>query len=124
MKIAVFGSRDFPNYLVFEQLMDNIVKSNDVIVTGYDPETHSPRGVDKWAYEYASMRDIETKTYPADWSKGKGAGFARNKLIAKHGEIGVAFWDGESNGTLDTMQRMVRQKKSVSVIVIRDWLEE
>jgi hypothetical protein len=39
--------------------------------------------------------------FKPDWNKyGKSAGFVRNKLIIENADIVFAFWDGESKGTL------------------------
>lgn len=45
---------------------------------------------------------------PADWSKGRGAGYARNAEMVSEirglGGLVMACWDGESRGTKHTIE--------------------
>lgn len=77
------------------------------IVVGYNPKTGSPRGADKLAYLVARVLRLDVETHPADWEQhGNRAGFVRNKEMVDAGaDLCLAFWDGQSSGTRDTMDR-------------------
>jgi hypothetical protein len=73
-------------------------------------------GPDRIAEEVAKGRGIKTTIFPAEWDKlGKQAGFLRNAIIIKEASFVVAFWDGKSRGTLDTIKKAVSAGKQVHV---------
>jgi hypothetical protein len=118
MHIGIVGSREFPSRKVFREVLDREVKSDDIIVTGYNCTCERPKGPDEWAYEYARLRDMpEPLLFPAQWKKyGRGAGFMRNTDIVNHSNRVIAFWDRKSKGTIDTVKKAIKAKKPVLVI--------
>ncbi|MFB6375574.1 MAG: SLOG family protein [Bradymonadaceae bacterium] len=73
-------------------------------------------GVDQLAQRYARERDIELDVFEADWENyGKAAGPRRNSEMVGRGEALVALWDGESNGTQDTINKALREHLTVLV---------
>jgi hypothetical protein len=72
-----------------------------IICTGceYDREARRAYDVDAWAANTAEDLGLRAKLFPAKWLHyGKGAGFARNRLIVEHSSLVIAFWDGRSRG--------------------------
>lgn len=58
------------------------------------------RGADTLAIEYAKLRNIPCREFPAQWDRyGKRAGMIRNREMLAHADALVAFWDGRSRGT-------------------------
>jgi len=54
----------------------------------------------------ARAQGIVTLVIPANWEKyGLRAGFLRNTEIVAEADEVVAFWDGESKGTQDTIKK-------------------
>ena len=98
MRVAVIGSRDYQHLDVVKMYVNDLAEGVIVVSGG-------ARGVDTAAHEAAKARGLTSKIYLADWSKGKGAGFARNSEIVKNSDLVVAFWDGTSKGTLDTVMK-------------------
>lgn len=97
MRIIIAGSRSFDNYEKLESTMDDLVKdlSEVTILSG------CARGADQLGIEWAIKRGYNVERYPADWQKhGKSAGILRNVEMADNANALVAFWDGESRGTL------------------------
>ena len=64
------------------------------------------RGADTLAERYAKEANYKLEVFKADWTKhGKQAGFIRNGYIITAADAVVAFWDGTSRGTLDTINK-------------------
>lgn len=77
------------------------------------------RGVDTAAEAAArARRDLpEPKVFPADWDRlGKGAGAIRNEQIVDYAQTIVAFWDGVSPGTKNTIDLAAMRGKPFQVI--------
>lgn len=112
MKVAIVGSRDWVDLSRVVTQVGTIAWEDpaSVIVSGGAP------GVDKTAEETAEELGLETLIFPADWDKyGKGAGFVRNKLIVEAADVVIAFWNGESKGTKNTIDEALRQKKDMLI---------
>ena len=96
MKIIIAGSREFTDYeLLKEKLNEIIGDKNDIeIVSGM------ARGADLLGVKYADELGYEIKKFPAEWDKyGKSSGYKRNEQMAKYSDSCVCFWDGKSKGT-------------------------
>lgn len=97
MKIAIVGSRDFDRL----DLVVDYIKAlpvDTIVVSG------GARGVDRMAAVAAHNAGLVVIEYRPDWEHdGPGAGFRRNSLIVEQADRVVAFWDGKSKGTLDTI---------------------
>ena len=74
-------------------------------------------GIDQIAEQWALENGIPTIIHIPDWNKyGKSAGIIRNKLIADDCDQCLAFWDGKSKGTKNTIDLCVKLKKVTNVI--------
>lgn len=97
MKLAIVGSRDYPN-------MDHVRDFVGQLSPGTTVVSGGAQGVDSIAVFCARARELSTVVIKADWAKeGRAAGFLRNKLIVDEAQGVVAFWDGESRGTRHTI---------------------
>ena len=93
MKIAIVGSRDFPDLEVVKEYVRGLPEGTVVISGG-------ARGVDSTAEAEARLCGLEVISFVPDWNKhGKKAGFLRNVDIVEACDKLVAFWDGKSKGT-------------------------
>lgn len=89
---------------------------------------------DEWGKTWASMRsDIEEEAHPAEWDDidhpeavvkegryGKydaTAGFRRNSDMVERADALIAFWDGESSGTEDSIEKA--REDGIPVQIIR-----
>ena len=100
-RIAIVGSRDFPSRDLILGYVGSLRPKKDgiVIISG------GARGVDTWAIEAAEIEDMSYEIFDADWEKhGKKAGFMRNLTLVQEADGVIAFWDGESKGTLHTIK--------------------
>ena len=110
MIAAVIGSRTFNDL----SLLTNVLDSFDIhkIVSG------GAKGADSLSELYAIKNDINTEIFKPDWKKyGRSAGFVRNKDIVLASDIVIAFWDGVSKGTQNSIS--IAQKHSIKVEIIR-----
>ena len=89
-------------------------------MVGYNPETDSPQGADRIAYQEADKLGFLLETHPAQWHLfGKVAGFNRNRHMGYLGaDLCIAFWDGSSVGTKQMMDVCKREDIPVEVIMM------
>lgn len=111
MKIAIVGSRDFPSIPKVYNYVAGL-PPDTVVVSG------GARGVDAWAAKFARNRGLpEPLIFEADWvNRGLGAGKERNHQIVEACDRLVAFWDGSSRGTADTIELARKAGKPVEII--------
>ncbi len=113
MNIGVVGSRKFTDYSYLSQILDLFVKQFKMtkIISG------GARGANRMAVEYAKEKNIFWKIhYPNKKHGFPAALFIRNKLIVDDSELLVAFWDGKSTGTFDSIKKA--EKKGIKVYKI------
>jgi hypothetical protein len=132
MRIAIVGSRGFcaqcdtqfqsasrsPEHrgktpCAYDHLRRFVISlpSNSVVVSG------GAKGADLEGQRVATDAKLLTEIILPDWEKhGRSAGFLRNGTIVEHSDQVVAFWDGKSKGTLDTMRRARQADKQVLLI--------
>ncbi|MFW6046326.1 MAG: DUF2493 domain-containing protein [Candidatus Woesearchaeota archaeon] len=116
MKLGIVGSRNFNNF----KLLENTILGNfsnleyiDVIVSG------GAKGADTLAEKFAEKYNIKTEIYKPDWkTHGKKAGFIRNREIVDNSDFVIAFWNGESKGTLSTINLVRKHKGEDKILII------
>ena len=108
--IAVVGSRDFPDL----ELVGEVLRQCDhsKLISG------GAKGVDRKAEEYARQYNVEIEVIEPDWDQhGKSSGPIRNQEIINKAEHIIAFWNGESSGTKDSIKKALKTDKPVDVYV-------
>ena len=109
-KIAIIGSRNYKRLDLVEKYVQNNMKYGDLLVSG------GAKGVDLASERAADKQNVETKIFLPDWEKnGKGAGLIRNTDIVKNSDKIVAFWDGKSRGTLDSIKKAKKMNKEYEI---------
>jgi len=115
--IGAVGSRGFNDKEILYSIMDELSDMFD-----YKVISGGARGADSLGEKYAVENKKETLIHLPDWEKhGKPAAFIRNKNIVDDSDIILAFWDGESRGTKNTIDIAYRQHKQ---IIIYDYKEK
>lgn len=114
MKVAIIGSRAYKNYASICAQMDELLIFFDNAFT--DVISGEARGVDKLGAQWARSRDISVIEKPADWKLGQGAGMARNTNIVQEADFIVAFWDGKSLGTRDSLNKCKKFGKRYKIV--------
>lgn len=117
MRVIVCGTRTFDDWELLRDTLDRLTaKLTEVLVVVGDA-----KGADKLAFEWAMLRKHTCRRHYADWDKhGKKAGMIRNaEMIEDAGPKAavIAFWDGKSKGTKDTIDRA--RKAGLKVRVVR-----
>lgn len=117
MKLAIVGCRTFNDYdLLCTYATYIAVKSPHSFVTII---SGGARGADSLAEQYAREYGYDTKIFKPEWDKyGKAAGFLRNGTIVANCDMVLAFWDGKSQGTADTIARAKKAKKPTFIIYV------
>lgn len=111
MKVVVTGSRGWTDYTAIRARLAELPAKSHIIVGG-------ARGADSLAEEAAIYLGHTVDVYRADWpTHGKRAGYIRNGLMLdQEPDLVLAFWDGESKGTLHTMRGARDRNIPVEVI--------
>ena len=117
MRLAIVGGRDFTNFSLLESILWDLLHirrgtiPKDTIISG------GARGADSLAKKYVKEEELEYVEYLPEWDKyGKSAGFIRNQLIVDNCDMVLAFWDGQSRGTADTIEKAKKTKKPTFII--------
>lgn len=107
--IAVVGSRSFDDYELLANKLRQCLPF--VLVSG------AASGADNLSEKFADEHNLRKIIFPAEWDKyGKRAGFIRNKMIVENADLVIAFWDGVSKGTKNTIN--LAKKNDVPVYVV------
>lgn len=121
MKLAVIGSREFQDKERLFNILDKIDNKHSIkmIVSG------GASGADSLAHEWAKENGKPTLIFYPNWHpKGpggqkmpydKGAGFKRNANIIDFADNVLAFWDGESKGTQNSIELAKKKEKPIHI---------
>ncbi len=118
MKLAIVGSRTFNEFPILLYYL------NTYFYNGYSQEfifdqiiSGGAKGADSLGERFANDYEIPVIVYSAEWEKyGKSAGFIRNQTIVDNCDMVLAFWDGESRGTADTIAKAKKAKKPTFIV--------
>jgi len=119
MKLAIVGGRDFNDSFTLVEYLHSIMCYQDqlfgdkvMVISG-----ECPNGADYLAKKAAKIAGLGYIGFPADWEKyGRSAGFIRNQTIVDNCDMVLAFWNGKSRGTADTIEKARRAKKPTFII--------
>jgi hypothetical protein len=112
-RVAIVGSRDYPHFDHVFAFVDQL-PPDAIVITG------GAKGPDTWAEQRARKRGLQGVVHRAHWKVGllhdPLAGFKRNSVVVADSDVVVAFWDGKSTGTADTIRKAANEKRSVLII--------
>jgi len=113
MKYAVVGSRTCTSPRKVFPVLRRLLSPGDIIISG------GAKGVDSLAEVYAKDNDHTIIVHKAQWGlHGKAAGPIRNKQIVEDCDEVIAFWDGSSRGTRNTLGLAKETRKPIHVFWI------
>lgn len=116
IRLAIIGSRGITDKdFIFQKLNEIFLEKKPTeVVSG------GAKGPDTIGVEWANSLHIPTKVFKPDWEKyGKRAGMLRNTTIVENCDHLIAFWDGESRGTQDSIYKAKKLGKNVLVIKVQ-----
>jgi len=118
MKTIIAGSRgiDDPE-CVLEAIEKSGIEITEVVSGG-------ARGVDRMGESYAEASNIPVKQFIPDWSKGRWAGLARNRDMAKYADAAIIIWDGKSRGTKNMIEEAKKNGLTVYVHTVINGVEK
>lgn len=113
--VAIVGSRNFASLglvaATVSSLAAKLGAQNLTIVSG------GAKGVDAAAEVAARALGVAVESIKPDWDKyGKTAGFLRNTEIIERADVVIAFWNGISRGTMDSVRKAAERGKKVTVL--------
>lgn len=111
MKYAIIGSRSFNDYDKLKSILDECDNITEIISGG-------AKGADSLAALYAENHDIKLTIFKPNWAIGRHAGLLRNTLIVQESDVILAFWDGKSKGTLNSINTAEKLGKQCLKIII------
>lgn len=119
-RILVAGSRSIIDY-------NTVAECLDLVLFHYDYKniigiSGMATGVDISACRWFKENKIPCIEMPAKWknedgSTNKRAGFERNSRMVEIADTSIIIWDGESKGTLDTINKM-KNKGIMSMFIL------
>lgn len=115
IKVGIVGGREFPSLGLVKSFVEAMPEGANVVSGG-------ARGVDSVAEQAAKQRGWQPEIKHAIFQKGAPRGevvaalFARNSKIVEASDVVVAFWDGLSAGTRDTITKAKNANKRVFII--------
>jgi hypothetical protein len=115
MYLAIIGSRSFTDFELLEREILKHFKISEIecVLSG------GAKGTDTLAEQFALTHHIPLKVFKPKWKEyGRKAGIIRNSTIVDECTNGIAFWDGISNGTKDTISKLKLANKEVITIII------
>jgi len=110
MNIAIVGSRDFDRLDLVRYYVESLPPETTIVSGG-------ARGVDRTAEQTARACGLTVVVYHANWEQyGKSAGMIRNQQIIEAADAVVAFWNGTSPGTRNSINRAKKANKPITII--------
>lgn len=116
MKVAVVGIRSLGDYNVVKKVLDKYNEHISEIVSG------GAKGVDQMAIKWAKDNNKKyTEFYPQyDKHPTRIAPILRNTQIIDHSDKVIAFWNGSSKGTLDSIKKAQKKNKLFLVVPVNN----
>lgn len=112
VSLAVVGSRGFEDEGLINDVLSSVCQEYNVgrIVSG------GATGPDTIGASYARAHDMPILIHRPDWSTGRHAGLVRNSQIVADSDVILAFWDGTSRGTKDSITKARKAGKKVIIV--------
>jgi hypothetical protein len=118
MKVIIAGSRNISDYMLVVNAVKSSVYDITTVISG------CAVGVDRLGELWARTNNIPIIEMPANWNRdGKKAGPIRNKEMALVADAAVIIWDGESTGTRNMIDCMIKLKKPYHIGMTSSTLE-
>ena len=108
--LGIVGSRNFEHVELIEKVIEAFPVGTPLV-------TGDAKGVDTMAYHRGKITgNIPIRVHACWQAHGNGAGLRRNPVIIDIASAVVAFWDGESTGTLNSMKHAFNTHKPCIIV--------
>jgi YspA, cpYpsA-related SLOG family len=107
-RVLITASREYPT-------MDDVVQYVATLAPDTIVVEGEAQGMDRAVILAAEGRGLTVERYPADWSKGTRAGYARSAEMVARADRVVVFRAGGSPSTMYTIREAVRAGKPTLV---------
>lgn len=105
MRIVVAGGRNYQDKKAFDSKLNDVMQRfpDATLISGH------ARGADTLAEVYAAEHNVPIEVFKPEWNTfGRYAGLVRNRQMLEYAAreespMLVAFWDGSSRGTLNSI---------------------
>ena len=115
MKTIIAGSRDFNNYDMLKECINQSLFEITEVVCG------GAKGVDDLGLKWAMDNNKNLKIFMADWKVyGKSAGPIRNKQMADYCDQAIIICNNKSSGAMNMIDNMVKNKKPHFIVHLKD----
>ena len=114
--IAVIGSRNFCDYSFFAEKLEHLLQnlSDYSFVSGGCKDS-----ADALIVRFCQENNFKLIEHLPDWElHKKAAGIIRNKLIINDATHIIAFWDGISKGTANSLKLAEKRNLPIKIIKI------
>ncbi len=119
MKVIIAGSRNIDDYSLVVRTIKNSGYDITEVVSG------TAVGPDRLGEQWARANNIPIKEMPADWMRhGNSAGPQRNRAMAEYADAAIIIWDGQSKGTRNMIENMIRRQKPYHIGMTSATLED
>lgn len=109
IKILIAGSRSIKEF----DLSEHIPKEVELIISG------GAEGIDRVAEKYADKQRISKLILHPRYDKyGKAAPIKRNEAMVEIADVVLLIWDGNSRGTMHTLEYARKKGKTVNLITV------
>lgn len=110
MKVAVIGSRSFKDCSKLTMVLDELSEITHILSGGAE-------GADNCAEYYAKKQGLPITIFFPNWKRyGRKGGLVRNRDIIENCDMCVAFWDGKSRGTANSLKLAKSLGKEIKLI--------
>lgn len=126
MKLIIAGSRTFDATLIsttmdlhFLLRLHGLSWPTELVNGG------CPTGADLYCSRVADYYEISCKVFPANFKElGKKAGPIRNREMAEYADALLLIWDGESRGSKNMKDNMIKLNKPVYEVIFKKTTQE
>lgn len=115
MRVIIAGNRDFNEKALFNNTITWLLSPDETaqyleIVSGHCG------GADAMGEEFAKHYGLRLKVFPVDCDKYEKYAGSLAEYASKENGMLIAFWDGESRGTRNMIEKALDHKLDVHVI--------
>ena len=105
MRVLITGSRLWTDIETIRDTFNAYFAENPLTEPPTLVSGHCPRGADALAEQLFEEKGYPIERYPADWSKGRSAGFDRNhQMVVTYPDVCFAFILDRSRGAMHCSQ--------------------